>query len=123
MKYLLLNTQNVIIDIVDNPRYIKKNETTGRKYSCNQIEAAGIMGSDGDTIYNMASTTFNVQFYDIGQVSAVSMVPEDVKPMTHVWTQSEGFTKFSGMAPATNLELTKQQSELITTMAEIIGGE
>lgn len=45
MIYILLNRKNVVVDIVENLRYIKLQSSTGIVIGCEEREATGIAGS------------------------------------------------------------------------------
>lgn len=52
MKYVLLNRNNVVVDILDGYiRYIKLQSSNGITVACEENEGTGVIGSDCDTHY------------------------------------------------------------------------
>lgn len=49
--YILTNRQNVIIDILNEVRYIKRQSLSGITIACKENEGTGVIGSDCDTHY------------------------------------------------------------------------
>lgn len=50
MKYILINRENVVVDILDDLRYIKL-QSNGFVVACEENEGTGVIGSDCDTHY------------------------------------------------------------------------
>ena len=78
-KFLLLNKDNVIIDIVDQVKYVNVNKN-GLTVLCRQHEAQGYLGSDGNTIYAKVGTQFKPSYDDIAREGAVEELPDGVVP-------------------------------------------
>ena len=55
MKYVLINRDNVVIDILDEVRYIKL-QSNGYVVACPESEGTGVIGSDCDTHYQLIRT-------------------------------------------------------------------
>mgnify|MGYP006986352457 CR=1 FL=1 len=54
MKYILLNRQNVVVDIIEESiRYIKLQSSNGIVVVCEEKEATGVIGSDSNTHYTL----------------------------------------------------------------------
>lgn len=49
--YVLLNRENIVVDILDNLRYIKLQSSNGIVVACSEEEGTGVIGSDCDTHY------------------------------------------------------------------------
>ena len=49
--YVLLNRENIVIDILDEVRYIKLQSSNGIVVACPEEEGTGVIGSDCDTHY------------------------------------------------------------------------
>lgn len=81
-KFLLLNKDDVIIDIVDQVRYVKVNENQ-LTVLCHQHDAQGYIGSDNVTIYAKRGTQFKPSYDDIAKESAVEELPDGVVPLLY----------------------------------------
>lgn len=81
-KFLLLNKDDVIIDIVDQIRYVKKN-VNNLVILCHQDDAQGYLGSDGETIYAKKGTQFKPSYDDIAREGAVEELPKGVEPLKY----------------------------------------
>lgn len=53
MKYLLLNRNNIVVDILDNIRYTKLQPSSGIVIACDKKEGTGVIGSDANTLYTL----------------------------------------------------------------------
>lgn len=51
MKYVLINRSNVVVDVLNNIRYIRLHPTTGFVLGCAESEGTGVIGSDDNTHY------------------------------------------------------------------------
>lgn len=56
MKYVLLNRSNVVVDLLDEVRYIKLQSANNIVVACPQEEGTGVIGSDCDTHYQLIKT-------------------------------------------------------------------
>lgn len=81
-KFLLLNKDNVIIDIVDSIRYVRKNEN-GLTILCHQDEAQGYIGSDNEKVWAKRGTQFQPSFSDIAYEGAVESIEDYVVPLQY----------------------------------------
>ena len=61
MKHLLLNKDNVIIDVVDDVKYVKKNENN-LVVLCHQHDAQGYIASNNESIHAKFGTQFRLSF-------------------------------------------------------------
>lgn len=110
-KFLLLNKSDVIIDIVDEVRYVKKNENN-LVVLCHQHDAQGYIGSDNETIYPKIGTQFRPSYDDIAKESAVDELPEGVVPLRYKYDwETCKIVENEDPYPADNTTL--------TTMAEL----
>lgn len=53
MKYILLNRENIVVDILDYVRYIKLQSSNGVIVGCEEKEGTGVIGSDCNTHYTL----------------------------------------------------------------------
>lgn len=51
MKYVLINRSNIVVDILDEVRYIKLQSSSGISVACEEKEGIGVIGSDCNTHY------------------------------------------------------------------------
>lgn len=49
--YMLLNRENILVDVLENIRYIKLQSSNGITIACEEDEGTGVIGSDCDTHY------------------------------------------------------------------------
>lgn len=77
--YVLLNRDNIVVDILENIRYIKRNSQSGIVIACEKDEGIGVIGSDCDTHYTLidADTTSSP---DAVRVLELEEIPSDVRP-------------------------------------------
>ena len=64
--FLMLNKDNVIIDIVETVKPVKKN-SKGMVILCGTWDAQGYIGRDNDTVYNKLGADFP-SYTDIAQI-------------------------------------------------------
>lgn len=74
MKHLLLNKDNVVIDVVENVKYVKKNGNN-LVILCHQHDAQGYIASDNENIYAKLGTQFKPDYTDI---AAEATVEDDI---------------------------------------------
>lgn len=77
MIYLLLNRENVVVDILERPRYLKLQSSTGIVIACEEHEGTGVIGSDDNTHYVLAKAD-TTNSLDAVVVMAVEEIPSDV---------------------------------------------
>lgn len=80
MKYVLLNRENVVVDILDGYiRYIKLQSSNGITIACEENEGTGVIGSDSDTHYVLmkADMTSNPNAV---RVMEFEEIPSDIRP-------------------------------------------
>ena len=77
--YVLLNRENIVIDLLNNVRYIKLQSGTQYIVACPEREGTGVIGSDCNTLYTLAKTdtTNNPNAVTIMQFNEL---PENCKP-------------------------------------------
>lgn len=105
-KFLLLNKDNVIIDIVDQIKYVMIN-VNKLTVLCRQHEAQGYIGSDNHTIYAKAGTQFKPSYDDIAKECAVESIPEGVVPLQYKFDfETDKIVENKEPYPADNTTLT-----------------
>lgn len=78
--YVLLNRDNIVVDILENIRYLKRNPQSGIVIACDEEdEGIGVIGSDANTHYVLidADTTSSP---DAVRVLELEEIPSDVRP-------------------------------------------
>lgn len=107
--YMLLNVSNVIIDIVDNVRYVKKN-SNGISQLCYPYEAEGIIASDNNSVYLMSGKQITPSFYDVYSSIQVDSIDSGVTALKYKYVDGK-FVANTDSYPDTNLNLTKTTKE------------
>ena len=107
--FLLLNKSNVIIDIVENVRYVYKN-SNGLTVLCFEDKAEGYIGSDNDTIYAKIGMQFQPSFTDIASTAFVDKVPDGVIARSWRYVNNE-FVKNEDVHP---LEYNSERQAVLT---------
>lgn len=102
-KYLYLNINNVIIDMVDLPKYVRRN-SNNLTILCSVDQAQGLIGSDNETIYAKIGTQFIPSYSDIASVVRAE-VSEDIVPLKYKYEDGD-IVKNPDAYPETNIELT-----------------
>ena len=74
--YVLLNRENIVVDILDNLRYIKLQSSNGIVVACSEEEGIGVIGSDCDTHYVL------IQADTINSPNAVRVIEVEEIPST-----------------------------------------
>lgn len=74
--YVLLNRGNIVVDILDNLRYIKLQSSNGIVVACSEEEGTGVIGSDCDTHYVL------IQADTINSPNAVRVIEVEEIPST-----------------------------------------
>lgn len=110
-KFLLLNKNNVIIDIVDQIKYVAKN-CNGLVILCRRSEAQGYIGSDNETIYPRQGSQFIPSYVDIANEVAVAEVAEDIVPLRYKYDfETAKIVPNREPYPADNITLTQAVSQ------------
>lgn len=78
MKYLLLNRNNILVDILDEVRYIKLQSASGISIGCAETEGTGVVGSDCDTHYTLIKADI-ASSPDAVRVIEVETLPENIE--------------------------------------------
>ncbi len=121
-KFVMLNKDAVVIDIVDVVKPVRK-AANGNTILCDPEICEGYIGSDNNTVYAKMGMQFQPSFYDIAQMYMVDDVPALVTPLTHKYDPEEGFTLNEDVYPDTNLGLIEKERDLedmVLEMSEII---
>lgn len=85
MKYVLINRENIVVDILDGYiRYIKLQSGNGIVVGCAENEGTGVIGSDCDTHYTLIKADTQSS-PDAVSVLALEEIPSDVKPQLSKW--------------------------------------
>lgn len=80
MKYVLLNRNNEVVDILDGYiRYIKLQSSNGIVVACEETEGTGVIGSDCDTHYVLQNADMQSN-PDAVRVMKYEEIPSDVRP-------------------------------------------
>ncbi len=77
--YVLLNRGNIVVDILDNLRYIKLQSSNGIVVACSEEEGTGIIGSDCDTHYVLIQAD-TINSPNAVRVIEVEEIPSNVTP-------------------------------------------
>lgn len=77
--YVLLNRGNIVVDILDNLRYIKLQSSNGIVVACSEEEGTGVIGSDCDTHYVLIQAD-TVNSPNAVRVIEVEEIPSNVTP-------------------------------------------
>lgn len=109
-KVVMLNKDNVIVDIVETVKPVKKSRA-GVTILCAPEEAEGYVGSDNDTVYAKMGTQFQPTYYDIASLIMVEDIPATVEPLAYKYNAEDGFFANEDPYPDTNLGLTKKVAE------------
>ena len=103
MKYLYLNIDDVIIDIVDDVKPMRKNEN-GIIIPCYPDKAQAFMGTN-EKLYPKMGINLIPTFEDIKEWKAVEEIPEGIRPRIFKYQDGE-FTEAEGYE-LTSEELTE----------------
>lgn len=117
-KCVLLNKDNVVIDLVDTVKPVKKNEEH-LVVLCEPEEAQGYIGSDNETVYACLGSQFQQTFYDIASLVWVEDVPAAVRPLMWKYDAENGFYMNEDPYPDTNAGLTTRAADLEDIVLEI----
>lgn len=79
MKYILINRKNIVVDILDEVRYIKLQSSNGIVVGCEEGEGTGVIGSDANTHYTLIKADINNDSNAV-RVMKVEEIPSDVRP-------------------------------------------
>lgn len=107
-KYLYLNKDNVIIDMVDLPKYVRRN-SNNLTILCGPDQAQGLIGSDNDTIYAKIGTQLIPSYSDIAKVVSAD-VGENIVPLKYKYVDGV-IVKNTEAYPADNIELTAKSEK------------
>lgn len=77
--YVLLNRGNIVVDILDNLRYIKLQSSNGIVVACSEEEGTGVIGSDCDTHYVLIQAD-TINSPNAVRVIEVEEIPFNVTP-------------------------------------------
>lgn len=78
MKYILINRENIVVDVLDQVRYIKL-QSSGYVIACPENEGTGVIGSNADTHYPLIkSDTTNSP--NAVRVIAREKIPSELVP-------------------------------------------
>lgn len=77
--YVLLNRENIVVDILDNLRYIKLQSSNGIVVACSEEEGTGVIGSDCDTHYVLIQAD-TINSPNAVRVIEIEEIPSNVTP-------------------------------------------
>lgn len=107
-KYLYLNINHVIIDIIDIPKYVRRN-SNDLTILCSADQAQGYIGSDNETIYAKIGVQLIPSYSDIASV-AEAEVSKEIVPLKYKYVNGE-IVKNPDAYPADNIELTAKSEK------------
>jgi len=84
--YILINRENVVIDILQEVRYIRLQSDANYVIACEEDEGTGVIGSDCDTHYTLMSTDMQHNPNAV-RVVEIEMLPEGCKPFYWIYNQ------------------------------------
>ncbi len=116
MKYVLLNRDNIVIDILDTIRYLKL-QPFGIVIACDKDEGIGVIGSDADTHYPLieSDTTNNANAV---RVMELEEIPSYVKPQEYKYEeQSNSFVNRYTLEEAKYLKQEENKTKLADYLA------
>lgn len=114
--YLYINTEQVIVDIVEDFKPIRRNKNNIFTV-CNMDVAHAFIGSN-DAIYPKVGVNIVPSFYDVISVVNVDNIPEDVQVLKWKYVDGE-FVRNSEPYPLNNLPLTIGVSENDSAICDI----
>lgn len=110
MKHLLLNKDNVVIDVVENVKYVKKNGNN-LVILCHQHDAQGYIASDNENIYAKLGTQFKPDYTDIAAEATVEDdIAEAIVPRKFKYINGE-VAENEDPYPEDNLRLTNATAQ------------
>ncbi|MCX4351693.1 MAG: hypothetical protein OSJ60_08650 [Lachnospiraceae bacterium] len=110
MKHLLLNKDNVIIDVVDDVKYVKKNENN-LVVLCHQHDAQGYIASNNESIHAKFGTQFKPDYTDIASEATVEDdIAEEIVPRKFKYINGE-VVENEDPYPEDNLGLTNATAQ------------
>lgn len=111
-KFVMLNKDAVVIDIVDVVKPVRK-AANGNTILCDPEICEGYVGSDNNTVYARIGMQFQPSFYDIAQMYMVEEIPAQITPLAYKYNSEDGFVLNEDPYPETNLRLTQQIAEKV----------
>lgn len=84
--YILINRENVVIDILQEVRYIRLQSDASYVIACEEDEGTGVIGSDCNTHYTLIKADMQ---HDVNAVRVMQFdeLPENCKPFYWVYNQ------------------------------------
>lgn len=79
MKYILLNRNNIVTDILDEVRYTKLQSSNGIVVACEENEGTGVIGSDCNTHFTLIKSDTNNNPNAV-RIMEIEEIPSDVRP-------------------------------------------
>lgn len=104
---LYLNKDNVIVDIVETVKPVRK--ANGLTVLCGQDRAEGYLGAN-EEVYAKMGTQLIDQYSDVAQIVEEVEVPEGVTKRTHKYIEGE-FVENADPFPLENLALTEAAAQ------------
>lgn len=85
MKYVLINREGVVLDIIEESiRYIKLQSSNGITVACEEDEGTGVIGSDCNTHYTLIKADMKNDPNAV-RVMSFETIPSYVKPQEYKW--------------------------------------
>ena len=105
--YIHVNTENVVIDVTENARYVEKNPKSGVIVATtDKSKAIGAIGRD-DIIRQFAAVIICPNWNTLSDVIPVQELPEDFELGKYVYSDGE-FSPYEGIAELSGKELTEK---------------
>lgn len=84
--YVLINRENIVIDILQEVRYIRLQSDASYVIACEEDEGTGVIGSDCNTHYTLISADMQ---HDVNAVKVMQFdeLPENCKPFYWIYNQ------------------------------------
>lgn len=84
--YVLLNRENIVVDILNEVRYVKLQSDASYVIACEEKQGTGVIGSDCNTHYPLISAD-NTNSINAVRVMQFDELPENCKPLYWVYNQ------------------------------------
>lgn len=110
--YVLINRENVVVDILNDVRYIKLQSGTGITIACPENEGTGVIGSDFDTHYALAGAAISSSIDDV-KVMQFDELPEGCKPNYWVYNNEKATLEPRYQTPAEKRENAYETASIV----------
>lgn len=115
--YALVNRKNVVIDLIENPRFVKPQVGQNIVIGCPAEDAIGIISSDSNTHYPLASKDFTNMENAVTLVEVEAAdIPEDFAPNFYCYNGNKFEYRYS-LEEYKNLKQKDNREALATFLA------